>query len=159
LISAEFPLEVFTGLLARHLESFRTLEGIQVKALDGMKNQGVEGLAAMMASQQEVLADIAREKAGLRPYLDQWEALQPDQRSRLRLGKAGEILDALEGVAQGIAARHQDWFGADPGGVPAARPDAIGAAAKAADPASAGKESPAPGTDLSQTINIYRALQ
>lgn len=141
--------------MARHLETFRVLEGIQVKALDGMKSQGLEGLAAMMASQQEVLAAIAREKAELKPYLDRWEGLRPEQRTRLRQGKAGEILDALEGVAKGIAARHQDWFGEDPGGAPAARPGAPGAAAGQAGAEGAAAQAP----DLSQTINIYRALQ
>lgn len=144
-------MEVFTDLLARHLETFRKLEGLQVKALDGMKNQGMEGLAALLASQQDVLLAIAREKAELKPHLDQWELLLPDIRSRLRKGKAGEILDALETVAQGIQARHQDWFGAEPGDAPAPNPGAAGQ--------STGKEAGEAAPDLSQTINIYRSLQ
>ena len=143
-ISPQFPLGVFTGLLGRHLETFRTLEGIQKQALEGMKTQGMEGLAALMARQGEVLQAIGREKAELRPYLDQWEQLPPEARGALRKGEAGEILDALEAVAQGIAARHQEMFGEDPG---AAKP--------AQGEAKSGDEPP---QDLSQTINFYRGL-
>lgn len=151
MISEVFPLEVFTNLLARHLETFRKLEGLQVKALDGMKSQGMEGLAALLASQQDVLLAIAREKAELKPHLDRWELLQPELRSQLRKGKAGEILDALEAVAQGIQARHQDWFGAEPGDTPTPK-------AGSADQ-TAGKDAGEAAPDLSQTINIYRSLQ
>lgn len=144
-------MEVFTDLLASHLETFRKLEGLQVKALDGMKNQGMEGLAALLASQQEVLVTIAREKAELKPHLDRWEMLQPEVRGQLRKGRAGEILDALETVAQGIQARHQEWFGAEPGDEPAPKAGAAGQAS--------GKDAGEAAPDLSQTINIYRSLQ
>jgi hypothetical protein len=139
----EFPLDTFTGLLSGHLETFRKLEGLQKQALDGMKNQGVEGLAAMLASQQEVLLSIAREKAQLKPYLDAWEKLEPGRRSALRQGKAGEILDALEEVAKGIQARHADWFGEEPD-------------EKSGGGGDGGKSE---GQDLSQTINFYRSQQ
>jgi hypothetical protein len=112
-----------------------------VAALEGVKNQGLEGLAAMLARQQEIMAAIAREKGELRPYLDQWEGLDPEARKRLRAGRPGEILEALESVAQGIAARHQAMFGAEDGT----------AGGKPAEPA---KEQ-----DLSQMINLYRGLQ
>ena len=151
-------MEVFTTLLARHLDTFRKLESLQVKALDGMKNQGVEGLAGLLASQQEVLLTIAREKAELKPHLDQWELLQPAHRALLRQGRPGEILDALEAVAQGIQARHQDWFGEDPGAAPAQKKgQASGADAQGGAGDGKGKDEPPP--DLSQTINIYRSLQ
>jgi hypothetical protein len=104
-----------------------------------VKSQGLEGLAAMLARQQEIMAAIAREKAELRPYLDQWEGLPAAERARLRSGRPGEILDALEAVARGIQARHQAMFGDD------------GSAA-----AKAGEEPP---RDLSQMINLYRGLQ
>lgn len=135
-----FPLETFTGLLARHLETFREFERLQVSALEGVKSQGLEGLAAMLARQQEIMAAIAREKGELRPYLDQWEGLATDERARLRAGRPGEILDSLEQVANGIQSRHQAMFGAD---------DTT--AGKAA-------QDDAP-RDLSQTINLYRGLQ
>lgn len=140
----EFPLEIFIGLLTRHLETFRLLEVLQVKALDGMKGRGVEGLAAMLASQQEVLVAIAREKAELKPLLDSWETLDPARRGQLREGRAGEILDALEAVAKSIQARHQEMFGDDP---------------KETNPAAAPAPAAASGQDLSQTINLYRSLQ
>ena len=82
---------------------------------------------------------IAREKGELKPYLDQWEGLPAAERARLRAGRPGEILDALEAVAHGIQARHQAMFGDD------------GASAKPA------KEEPP--QDLSQMINLYRGLQ
>jgi hypothetical protein len=134
--------------LGRHLETFRKLEGMQAQALEGMKTQGMEGLAALMAGQQEVLLAIAREKAELKPHLDRWEMLRPDERARLREGKAGEILDALEAVAQSIAARHKDWFGDD--GSLAQEPSKD---------AGAGKKDEQPPQDLSQTINMYRGLK
>ncbi len=134
-----FPLETFTGLLARHLETFREFERLQLAALEGVKSQGLEGLTAMLVRQQEIMAAIAREKGDLKPYLDQWEALPAPERANLRLGRPGEILDALEGVAKGIQARHQAMYGGDEGG------------------ASGGKEEPP--RDLSQTINLYRGLQ
>lgn len=104
-----------------------------------MKSQGLEGLAAMLARQQEIMAAIAREKGELKPYLDQWEGLPPAERARLRAGRPGEILDSLEAVAKGIQARHQAMFGDD------------GTSAKPA------KEEPP--QDLSQMINLYRGLQ
>ena len=133
-----FPLETFSGLLARHLETFREFERLQLSALEGVKSQGLEGLAAMLTRQQEIMAAIAREKGELRPYLDQWEALPANERALLRAGRPGEILDSLEAVAKGIQARHQAMFGGD---------DASGK----------GKEEPP--RDLSQTINLYRGLQ
>ena len=135
-----FPLETFTGLLARHLETFREFERLQVSALQGVKSQGLEGLASMLARQQEIMAAIAREKGELRPYLDQWEGLAADERARLRAGRPGEILDSLEQVAKGIQSRHQAMFGGD---------DTAGGK-------SAQDEAP---RDLSQTINLYRGLQ
>jgi hypothetical protein len=148
LISGQFPLETFTGLLAKHLETFRELERLQVTALEGVKSQGLEGLAAMLARQQEILAAIAGEKAELRPYLDQWEGLQADARAGMRAGRPGEILEALETVAQGIQARHQAMFGADDAG-------AQGAAGTGGQPQKPDAKEP----DLSQMINIYRAMQ
>lgn len=145
--------------MARHLETFRELERLQMTALEGVKNQGLEGLAAMLARQQEIMADIARGKAELKPYLDQWEGLPADVRAKLRAGRPGEILEALETVAQGIQSRHQAMYGADEpvapdssGNVPAPGNGPAGAAGKAA--ADAEKQ-----PDLSQMINIYRALQ
>ena len=139
---------VFTDLLRKHLETFRTLEEIQKQALAGMQSQGMEGLAALMARQGEVLQAIGREKAELRPYLDQWEQLPAEVRGEHRRGEAGRILDALEGVAQGIQARHQEMFGEDPGAAkPARGTQGAGAEAEAAPP-----------QDLSQTINFYRGL-
>lgn len=135
-----FPLETFTGLLARHLETFREFERLQVSALEGVKSQGLEGLAAMLARQQEIMAAIAREKGELKPYLDQWEGLPAGERAKLRAGRPGEILDALEQVAKGIQARHQAMFGGD---------DASGAKPATEEPP----------RDLSQTINLYRGLQ
>jgi hypothetical protein len=103
-----------------------------------VKSQGLEGLAAMLARQNEIMAAIAREKGELKPYLDQWEGLPAPERARLRAGRPGEILDALEGVAKGIQARHQAMFG-DDGSAPAAQEE--------------------PPRDLSQMINLYRGLQ
>ena len=134
-----FPLETFSGLLARHLETFREFERLQLSALEGVKSQGLEGLAAMLARQQEIMAAIAREKGDLKPYLDQWEALPAQERALLRAGRPGEILDALEAVAKGIQARHQAMFGGDDG--------------------AGGKGKEEPPRDLSQTINLYRGLQ
>lgn len=137
---------VFTGLLGRHLETFRTLEEIQKQALACMQNQGMEGLADLMDRQAEVLQAIGREKAELRPYLDEWERLPAEERGAHRQGQAGSILDALEAVAQGIQARHQEMFGEDPGG------------GKPAQGAQGAEAVPAPPQDLSQTINLYRGL-
>lgn len=146
MISDAFPLDIFTGLLARHLETFKALENLQAKALQGMGAQSVDGIAALMAGQQDVLMSIAREKAELKPYLDEWEKLAPEERGRLRQGKAGEILDALETVARGIQARHQDWFGEDPG------------TEKAKPAGEAGKPAAAEAQDISQKIKLYRGL-
>jgi hypothetical protein len=157
-IIGSFPLETFTGLLGKHLETFRELESLQSAALQGMKNQGIDGLAAMLAKQQEILAAIGREKGGLRPFLDQWEGLPAAERARLRAGRPGEILDALEAVARAIQARHQEMFGADD----AAMGSAPAAGASASGPAASGgssQEAPAQEPDLSQRINIYRGLQ
>lgn len=139
MISTDFPLEDFTALMARHLESFRTLESLQVAALEGMKNQGVEGLAALLQKQQAVYVDIASQTADIKPLLTRWEALPAEERERLRKGKAGEILAALETVAQAIQARHKEMFGGDAG-------------------AAEEKSGDAP-ADLSQKINLYRGLQ
>ncbi|MEO7424907.1 MAG: hypothetical protein ABI036_06960 [Fibrobacteria bacterium] len=151
-------METFTGLLAKHLETFRELESLQVKALEGMKSNGLEGLAAMLARQQDVMSAIALEKSGLRPYLDQWEGLQSEMRAQLRAGRPGEILQALETVAQGIQARHAEMFGADEmsGLGNRSAPSAAGGA-KPADGGIAKDPPSAP--DLSQMINIYRAMQ
>ena len=111
----------------------------------------------MLAKQQEILAAIGREKGGLRPFLDQWEGLPAAERARLRAGRPGEILDALEAVANAIQARHQAMFGAD---------DALGSAPSAGTAPSLAGSSAGPGgnppaqePDLSQRINIYRGLQ
>jgi len=80
-------------------------------ALESVKSQGLEGLEALLTRQGEIMAAIAREKGELKPYLDQWEGLPAPERARLRAGRPGEILDALEGVAKGIQARHQAMFG------------------------------------------------
>ena len=157
-IIGPFPLDTFTGLLGKHLETFRELESLQSAALQGMKNQGIDGLAAMLARQQEILAAIALEKGGLRPFLDQWESLPAAERARLRAGRPGEILDALEAVAQAIQARHQEMFGADDarmGSAPAARTSTTDSAAAGG----SGQEAPSQEPDLSQRINIYRGLQ
>jgi hypothetical protein len=135
---------------------------LQTAALEGVKKQGLEGLAAMLSRQQEILASIAREKGELRPFLDQWEGLPAAERSRLRAGRPGEILESLESVAQTIQARHQDMFGGDaaPGIPPAsgADPSAPGSGPQGGpgggNPPAAGNEA-----DLSQRINIYRGLQ
>ena len=110
-------------------------------ALDSVKSRGLEGLAALMARQQEIMASIAGEKKDLKPFLDRWETLASEERTRLRAGRAGEILDALEAVARGIQARHQAMFGEDGSG------------------ASASPPKPEPPRDLSQMINLYRGLQ
>lgn len=144
--------------MGKHLETFRALEGLQTAALEGMKSQGIEGLTAMLAKQQEILAAIGMEKGGLRPFLDQWESLPATERARLRAGRPGEILDALEAVAKTIQARHQAMFGADDAALGAA-PSAGTGPSGAAPSAGSGKDSPAPETDLSQRINIYRGLQ
>src|SRR4051812_29492532 len=107
-------------------------------ALESVKSQGLEGLEAMLTRQSEIMDAIAREKGELKPYLDQWERLPSPERARLRAGRPGEILDALEGVAKGIQARHQAMFG-DDGSAPAAKED--------------------PPRDLSQMINLSRGLQ
>ncbi|MDB5051123.1 MAG: hypothetical protein JWO30_4194 [Fibrobacteres bacterium] len=148
MISGQFPLDTFTGLLAKHLDTFRELERLQMTALEGVKSQGLEGLTAMLARQQEILAAIAKEKGELRPFLDQWEGLQPEARAGLRAGRPGEILEALETVAQGIQARHQAMFGAEDAGAQAAP----GQGGQPQQPAA--KE-----PDLSQMINIYRSMQ
>lgn len=109
-------------------------------ALAGVKSQGMEGLEAILARQNEILAAIAREKGELKPFLDRWEGLAAGERERLRAGRPGEILDALEAVAKGIQARHQAMFGDDAG-------------------ASAAAAQQEPPRDLSQTINLYRGLQ
>jgi uncharacterized protein (DUF885 family) len=118
-----------------------------MSALDGVKNQGLEGLAAMLARQQEIMVSIAMEKGELRPFLDQWEGLEQGERARLRAGRPGEILESLETVAKAIQARHQEMFGADE-----TDPKGAGAGGKSSKEA---EKQP----DLSQMINIYRALQ
>ncbi|MDB5102527.1 MAG: hypothetical protein JWP91_216 [Fibrobacteres bacterium] len=107
----------------------------------------------MLTRQQEILTAIAREKSALRPYLDQWEALKPEERTALRAGRPGEILESLESVAQTIQARHQEMFGADDPANPGP-PGAQGAPAGSPQAKDAAKE-----PDLSQMINIYRGLQ
>lgn len=126
--------------MARHLATFREFEGLQLAALEGVKSRGLEGLDSLLARQRDIMDAIAREKAELRPYLDQWEGLPAEERARLRAGRPGEILDGLESVARAIQERHQAMFGDDGSGT--ARPAA----------------EPAP-RDLSQTINLYRGLQ
>ena len=148
-INSQFPLEIFIGLLSKHLETFKELENLQATALNAVKNHVLDGLAGHMTRQGEVLSSIAREKADLRPYLDQWEGLKPEVRQQLRDGKAGQILLALEDVAKGIQAKHQEMFGAEDTGVSGG---AVGNAG-------ASQESVAKQPDLSQTINAYRALQ
>jgi hypothetical protein len=147
--------------LGKHLETFRELESLQSAALDGMKNQGIEGLTAMLAKQQEILAAIGREKGGLRPFLDQWEGLPAAERARLRAGRPGEILDALETVANTIQARHQAMFGADEAALGAATSSGASASGPALSggTAGSGNDAPAQEPDLSQRINIYRGLQ
>ncbi len=145
-INDRFPLETFTGLLGKHLETFRELESLQAAALEGVKNQILEGLSGLMTRQQDVMASISREKEALRPYLDQWEALKPEERQQLRNGRAGEILADLETVAKSIQAKHQEMFGGED-------------AAPGAGTEGGAKDAPAKPADLSQTINIYRALQ
>jgi transposase len=140
-------LETFTGLLGKHLETFRELESLQAAALQGVKNQVLEGLAGLMTRQADVMAAIAREKSELRPFLDQWEGLKPEVRQELRNGKAGDILTALETVAKSIQAKHQEMFGEDLGAATPGQGGAEGGGAEAKP------------QDLSQTINIYRALQ
>lgn len=93
----------------------------------------------MLVRQSEIMDAIAREKGEIKPYLDRWEGLAAPERARLRAGRPGEILDALETVAKGIQARHQAMFGDD------------GSAAK--------PSQEEPPRDLSQMINLYRGLQ
>ncbi len=95
------------------------------------------------------MSAIAREKAELRPYLDQWEVLKPEVRQAMRNGRAGEIQQELEKVAHAIQARHQEMFGADEV-----------ASTQTGQPHSGhdDKVPAAPAPDLSQTINSYRAL-
>jgi hypothetical protein len=114
-----------------------------------MKDRLLEGLSELLVKQQEVTSAIAGEKAGLRPYLDQWEALAPPERETLRAGRPGEILASLEEVAQAIHARHQDWFGSDAGPTPGPGPSG----------APASGDAPAGQPDLTQLINLYRAQQ
>lgn len=120
-----------------------------------MKSQGLEGLSAMLVRQHEVMAAIAKEKSGLRPYLDQWEGLKPETRAQFRAGRAGEILSALEVVAQGIQARHAEMFGADE----AAAASAPAASQPGQPSGDAAGKAAAETPDLSQMINIYRAMQ
>ncbi len=117
----------------------------------------------MLVRQQEVMAGIAKEKDQLRPYLDQWEGLRADTRAQLRAGRAGEIMAALETVAEGIQARHAEMFGADESAV--ARGGSGGQAGAPNGPAGAkppggdGAKPDPQAPDLSQMINIYRAMQ
>jgi hypothetical protein len=154
-------LETFTALLSGHLDTFRELESLQMSALEGLKNQGIEGLSAMLSRQQEILAAISSQKAELRPYLDQWEGLKPDDRAKLRAGRPGEILDALEAVAKGIQARHQEMFGADEamgaaqGGTAGQGNPGVTGQQGSADAAAKGGVQP----DLSQMIHLYRSMQ
>jgi hypothetical protein len=122
--------------------------------LQGVKSRGLEGLTEMLARQREIMDAIAREKGDLRPYLDQWERLDSETRGRLRQGRPGEILDALEVVAKGIQARHQEMFGGDD---PASGETGGDRAAGNGEAGSAGESAGRP--DLSQVINIYRSMQ
>lgn len=149
-------METFTGLLGKHLETFRELESLQAAALEGVKKQLLEGLSGLMTRQQEIMAAISKEKEGLRPYLDRWEALPPDERQQLRNGKAGEILGALEAVAKSIQSKHQEMFGGEDAGASAGGSDGSGGSGGKS--GQGAKEAAKP-ADLSQTINIYRALQ
>jgi len=108
-------------------------------------NASVDANVPFLACISDERAD---RKAELKSYLDRWQALEPSERERLRQGKAGEILAAMDAVANAIQGRHQDWFGAE---LPAA------GAAPAKDAGSADKGGEA--GDLSQMINIYRGLQ
>jgi hypothetical protein len=154
-------LDTFTALLSGHLDTFRELESLQMSALEGLKNQGIEGLTAMLGRQQEILAAIGRQKSELRPYLDQWEGLKAEDRAKLRAGRPGEILDALESVAKGIQARHQEMFGADEtvgaaqGGSAAQGNAGVTDQGDGAKDAAKGDAQP----DLSQMIHLYRSMQ
>ncbi len=128
-----------------------------------MGSRSVEAITALAAGQQDVLAAIAGEKAGLKPYLDAWEKLEPGERERLRKGRAGEILDALEAVAKGIQARHQDWFGEDAAaGESKPAPQAGGTPGTGGTTADGGARASGsaadPGGDIAQKINMYRGL-
>jgi hypothetical protein len=142
-------LDTLIGLLTKHLQTFRALDGLQVSALHAVKNQVLEGLPELLTKQSDIMSAIAQEKTELRPYLDQWELLKPEVRQAMRNGRAGEIQLELEKVAHAIQARHQEMFGADEGGANQTGQAQGGLEAKA--PA-------APAPDLSQTINSYRAL-
>ena len=129
-INTQFPLDTFIDLLSKHLKTFRELEALQAAALKSVKSQVVDGLTEVLGKQNEVMTAITNEKSSLKPYLDQWELLDAKVREKLRSGKAGEILLALETVAHSIQAKHQEMFG--------------------------GEENKS--ENLSQTINIYRAM-
>jgi len=129
-INTQFPLDTFIDLLSKHLKTFRELEALQAAALKSVKSQVVDGLTEVLGKQNEVITAITNEKSSLKPYLDQWESLDAKVREKLRSGKAGEILLALETVAHSIQSKHQEMFG--------------------------GEENKS--ENLSQTINIYRAM-
>lgn len=113
----------------------------------------------MLARQQEILAAIGREKGGLRPFLDEWEGLPAAERARLRAGRPGEILDALETVAQAIQARHQEMFGVDDAAPGTAASQGNSTPAATDSSGGSGDSAASRETDLSQRINIYRGLQ
>lgn len=121
---------------------------LQAAALSAVKNQLLDGLSAVVAKQGDIMTAIAKEKSELKPYLDEWEKLQPEIRSQYRQGKAGNILSALENVAQSIQAKHQEMFGSD-------EPSLAGSNGSSGE----NKIALDPAPDLSQTINIYRSFQ
>jgi hypothetical protein len=143
-------LEHFIGLLSKHLETFRELERLQGTALEAVKSQAMDGLADLLNRQGEVMASIGQEKSELRPLLDKWESLKPEVRQKLREGRAGNILTALETVAHAIQAKHQEMFGEEVAGA---------AASGSTSEAGSGSDGSSAAQDLSQTINKYRALQ
>ncbi|MEO6097019.1 MAG: hypothetical protein ABIW76_15605 [Fibrobacteria bacterium] len=138
---------------------------MQTAALEGVKKQGLEGLASMLSRQQEILASIAKEKGELRPFLDQWEGLPAVERGKLRAGRPGMILESLESVAQTIQARHQEMFGSDASTAipsdPGAGTSGPGSLPPRGQGGQGGGNAPTAGNeaDLSQRINIYRGLQ
>lgn len=112
------------------MQTFCELEKLQSSALASVKNQAMESLTQLLSRQALIMDAITQEKMALKPYLDQWESLDSQVREKFRSGKAGEILVDLEKVANSIQAKHQEMFGAE--------------------------ESKS--ENLSQTINIYRAM-
>jgi transposase len=147
-IKEQFPLDTFIALLGKHLQTFRELEDLQTMALQAVNNQMPEGLTTLITKQAEILASISREKSELRPFLDQWEGLQPEERRRLRAGKAESILADLENIAHSIQAKHQKMFGEE---------ENTNTSAGTSPGSNQAGEAKQP--NLSQTINIYRSLQ